>query len=109
MRVTKQMTHDVGLAATLASLSDDTLIDAESLAALLCTTPESARASAYRAKDFPPRFPMPGKARTQLRWRVGDVRAWIRKRAQDQSFQKRSRKAEQVRLQRLGEEIRRGE
>lgn len=118
--------QDMTLATTLAHLGDDTLIDASSIAALLCLTPASARQAAYRSPDsFPPRFPTPSR---HLRWRLGDVREWIRRRAMlprnddaawttpaDSEVNRpaldkarkpgRSRKAEQVRLQKLGEQI----
>lgn len=120
--------QDMTLATTLAHLGDDTLIDASSIAALLCLTPASARQAAYRSPDsFPPRFPTPSR---HLRWRLGDVREWIRTRAMlprngdasritpaDREVDRqtpekekkpgKSRKAEQVRLQKLGEKIKR--
>lgn len=72
--------QNLDLAAALATLSDDTLIDVPSIAALLCLTPASARQAAYRsAETFPPRFPLPSR---RLRWRLGDVREWIRRGAQ---------------------------
>src|SRR5690606_17336267 len=97
---------NVNIARQLGSAHDDTLIDVVGLGALLCLTPETARQAAYRkAEHIPPRFPS-----RQLRWRLGDVRAWIRAQAQhDTPRPKRSRKAEQVRLQRLGDAIRQGE
>lgn len=120
--------QDLALAATLKRLGDDTLIDVSSLAALLCLTPASARQAAYRNPEgFPPRFPTPSR---HLRWRLGDVREWIRRRAMllrnldapqnppvDHQLGRpnlektrtagRPRKAEQVRLQKLGERLKR--
>ena len=117
--------QNLPLAVTLANLSDDTLIDVSSIAALLCLTPASARQAVYRSSEtFPPRFPTPSR---HLRWRLGDVREWIRRRARlprncdtpqaetaefDRSTPEKpkgsngkSRKAEQVRLQKLGERL----
>lgn len=122
--------QDLQLAATLAGLDDETLIDVSALAALMCLTPASARQAAYRNPSvFPPRFPTPSR---HLRWRLGDVRQWIRLRAtvqrespsqcdsagaptQNSSIEldrgeppRRATKAERVRLQRLGDQLRRG-
>jgi len=118
---------DLELATKLKELGDDTLINVSALAALLCLTPASARQAAYRNSDFPPRFPTPSR---HLRWRLGDVREWIRRRSmlptncnvpqpqipepddsptpeKAKGTGGRSRKAEQVRLHKLGERLKR--
>src|SRR3989338_1695880 len=119
----------IGLAIRAGRMDDDTLIDVNVLAALLSLAPGSARQAAYRSPEaLPPRFPTPSR---HLRFRLGDVRQWIRSRAmlpkngdvpqapapapsapaadsQDQGKHKRlgtSLKAERVRLQRLGEQL----
>lgn len=122
--------QDLALAKTLTGLDDDTLIDVTSLAALLCLTPESARQAAYRSPEaLPPRFQT---ASRHLRYRIGTAREWIRNRSmlppngdapqaqptpapsapaadsQDKGKPNRlgtSTKAERVRLQRLGEQL----
>ena len=118
--------QDLELASTLKRLDDDTLIDVTSLAALLCLTPESARQAAYRSPNaLPPRFET---ASRHLRYRLGTAREWIRRgglpptngdvsqarvchpaeESQGADKSKRlgtSTKAERVRLQRLGEQL----
>lgn len=120
----KEERDPIGLAIRAGKLDDNTLIDVSVLAALLSLAPGSTRQAAYRSPDaLPPRFPTPSR---HLRWRLGDVREWIRRRAmlpqnqnQDSDAtqttpadrqtpnkkKKPGRKAEQVRLQRLGERI----
>ena len=116
----------IGLAIRAGRMDDDTLIDVNVLAALLSLAPGSARQAAYRSPEaLPPRFPTPSR---HLRFRLGDVRQWIRSRAmlpaqqqqqqtapsappvecQQKDKSKRlgtSTKVERVRLQRLGEQL----
>lgn len=122
----------IGLAIRAGRMDDDTLVDYEVLGALLSLAPGSVRQAAYRSPEaLPPRFPTPSR---HLRFRLGDVRQWIRSRAmlpangdvpqaqpapapsapaadsQDKGKPKRlgtSLKAERVRLQRLGEQLKR--
>lgn len=122
----------IGLAIRAGRMDDDTLIDVNVLAALLSLAPGSARQAAYRSPEaLPPRFPTPSR---HLRFRLGDVRQWIRSRAmlptndaaqpapapapavcpQDNQVDANKRlgtstKAERVRLQRLGEQIKQAE
>lgn len=122
----KEERDSIGLAIRAGKMDDNTLVDVSVLAALLSLAPGSTRQAAYRSPDaLPPRFPTPSR---HLRWRLGDVREWIRRRAmlpQNQNSdatqtapadravnrqtpdkkKKPGRKAEQVRLQKLGERI----
>lgn len=122
----------IGLAIRAGRMNDDTLIDINVLGALLSLSPGSARQAAYRSPEaLPPRFPTPSR---HLRFRLGDVRQWIRSRAMlptngdvpqaqpapsvsgaaaeypQEDKPKRlgtSTKVERVRLQRLGEQLKR--
>lgn len=118
----------IGLAIRAGRMDDDTLIDVNVLAALLSLAPGSARQAAYRSPEaLPPRFPTPSR---HLRFRLGDVRQWIRSRSmlptnvdvaqvapapvsadrQQNDRPKRlgtSTKEERVRLQKLGERLKR--
>ena len=121
----------IGLAIRAGRMNDDTLIDINVLGALLSLSPGSARQAAYRSSEaLPPRFPTPSR---HLRFRLGDVRQWIRSRSMlptngdvpqaqpapsvsDAATEYQegkpnrlgtSTKAERVRLQRLGEQLKR--
>lgn len=124
----KEERDSIGLAIRAGKMDDNTLVDVSVLAALLSLAPGSTRQAAYRSPDaLPPRFPTPSR---HLRWRLGDIREWIRSRAMlpqnknsdatqtapaDREVNRQtpdkkkkpgqSRKAEQVRLQKLGEKI----
>lgn len=125
----KEEKDPIGLAIRAGKMDDNTLVDVSVLAALLSLAPGSTRQAAYRSPEaLPPRFPTPSR---HLRWRLGDIREWIRRRAMlpqnqngdatqtapaDREVVNRqtpdkkkkpgqSRKAEQVRLQKLGEKI----
>lgn len=116
----KEERDPIGLAIRAGKMDDNTLVDVNLLAALLSLAPGSTRQAAYRSPDaLPPRFPTPSR---HLRWRLGDVREWIRRRAmlpanapapapaecRNEDKPKRlgaSTKGERVRLQKLGEKI----
>lgn len=125
----KEERDPIGLAIRAGKMDDNTLVDVHVLAALLSLAPGSTRQAAYRSPEaLPPRFPTPSR---HLRWRLGDVREWIRRRAmlpqnsdatrtapadrkvncQTTDKKKKpgqSRKAEQVRLQKLAEKLKQG-
>lgn len=66
--------RDFALLAAIARLDDDVLIGAEEVAMLLglsVTTVQQRKVNGLR----------PMESLRKLRWRLGDVRAWIRSRA----------------------------
>jgi len=81
------MERDYQLIECLSKLGDDVMVGVQEVAALCDLAPITIQQR--RTKGLP--APIPGPRR--LRWRLGDIRTWIRGRAQQASAGRRKERA----------------